>query len=353
MKFTSVVLSSLLLSSLSNASSLPKDYEIVEVKDIEEAQKRYSSLLGKKYNQMVFRLLDSGTFLTRRVQEYWDVEETLQELQYGDTLSSDLRLQNLYKNSRLSMGLKKKFKDRPIPYVEFFYSDFAIERSNDLLPVSPCHSEILGEGSVVKVQLTEITRATPQGKIGVPNFLQLILSTGEADLEVERENLLMMSLKCNVDHGEVGQIFLSHTEFLYFNTWYRTVWFDPNTGTFTKPEDFQKRPRERMVMKYGIGEWYCVTSKLRPLKCQEVVTDITDPLDVPAKNPTIEDTTKDEEDEEKANHVEQCDDCKRPLLHPAKLPTIYNMSQYQALKKLKGFTAIWPKERTSNGLPKN
>lgn len=254
----------------------PKDYEVVSVGGLDEIERDYKKTL-KKGKDVVFHINGSNTFLTRRKQEYWDVEETVPEYRKANLHSLDLLFRKVYKQALWNKGLRSLFKLPPIPYVEFFYANFSMTTSRTMLPVSPCHSELLGEGSVIKMQLTEIGRSTPQGTIGVPKSLQRYLTSGEAEVEVEDEHLSTMSIKCTIPHGEVGQIFLSDTEFLNYHTWYRTVMYDQRRKKFIANSEFRKRPLERMVLKGGMGEWLCATSKMIELQCFNVVKDLSVP----------------------------------------------------------------------------
>lgn len=260
--------------SLAAVPLVPDDYKVVSVKDFEDIEDNYMNLL-KNDQKVVFRIESTKSFLTRRIQKYWDVEDTVHEYQLAQVRSINKMFTKTYRKALFSKNLRDFFKRPPVPYVEFYYSDFSVERSRGLLPISPCHSEILGEGSLIKMQIVLVSRTTPQGTIGVPKALQKFLSSGEAEVEVEYESQAMMNIKCWIPHGQIGQIFLSDTTFLYYTTWYRTVLFDRGKGKLVTNTNFKKRARERTVIKGGLGEWSCATSKLIQLQCFNVVRDIT------------------------------------------------------------------------------
>lgn len=356
--FHVVLLFCILNTYLSAASKLlpPKDYEIIKINTLEEVGNLYKDRLANDEN-VVFHILSTGTFLTRRIQKYWDVEETVQDLQREGYHPQDKTLRKIYKSSRLYKGLRKIFKPPPVPYVEFYFTNFTVEKSRQLLPVSPCHSEINGEGSIIKMQLTEIDRIAPQGTIGVPKPLQLFLSSGEADIALEDESLSMVSLKCNLAHGEIGQIFLRNTAFFYYNSWYRTVLYDRDTHEFSTNDQFKKRDRQRMVLKGGLGEWLCATHKIIQLQCFNVIRDITIP-ETPSLLPNITYPPKNIDSAKGSNKTEIPQSVKNntalfPIHNknktdPAKTlnrkyPQVKNMDQFRKLKSQSNYKGVWLK----------
>lgn len=272
--------------TVANSIQIPKGYTVIKVDSVEEIEEKFLHIINKKHSKVVFHIRSTGTYFTQRVQKYWDVEETFLDLDYEKSPTVDRKLLKIYMKSRLFKGLKNIFKKSLIPYVEFYFSDYTVEQSRDLLPISPCHNEINGEGSVVKMQLTDIRKSTPHGTIGVPKILQRYLSSGEADIETEDENLKAFSIKCHVSQGEIGQIFLSDTAFLNYNLWYRTRIYDPTTGRFSNHSKFEDRGRERMILKGRIGQWVCATNKMIQLQCFNVIRDITI-ADKPSISPVI------------------------------------------------------------------
>lgn len=270
------ILCFLLCTSSALKPPLVYDYEVIDVKNVEEIERLLKKKHEKPDKQAVFHIASSGTFLSRRDPIHWQVEESVKDLAKESSPIGDKKLSKLLR-SRLLKGLKNILKHPPIPYVEFYFSNFTVKKSKSLIPVSPCHSELLGEGSVVKLQMTDIDRATPHGTIGIPKLLQGVLSGGEAEFETEDENLSTFSLKCTIPHGQMGQIFLSDTVFLYYKLWYRTLIYDQQKGIFKVSSEFKEKGTERSIIKGGMGEWFCATSSMIQLQCFNTVRDITIP----------------------------------------------------------------------------
>lgn len=242
------------------------DYEVIEVENVQAIELLLKKKQNKTEKKPVYHIASSGTFLTKRDQNHWQVEDSVEDLCKETLPFADKKLHKMI-GSNLLKGLKNMFKHPPIPYVEFYFSDFHVEKSRSLTPMSLCFNELRGEGSVIKAQLTNIVRSTPHGTIGFPRLLQGVLSGGEAEFETEDEDLSLFSLKCTIPHGEIGRIFLSETVFLHYTMWYRTSIYIQQSGTFNVLSEFKKKGEEKSIIKGGIGEWFCATSSMMQLQC--------------------------------------------------------------------------------------
>lgn len=253
-----------------------QDYNVIEVDSLQVIERMLKNKRISQDNETVFHIANSGTFLARRDPKHWRVEDSVENFVNEYTPFGDKKLSKIL-NSRFFKALKNMVKRPPIPYIEFYFTDFRVEESKSMIPVSPCQNELQGEGSILKMQMTGIDRATPHGTIGIPKLLQGVLSGGEAEFETEDENLAMLSLKCTIPHGEMGQIFLRNTAFLYYRLWYRTSIYIQQTSKFNVLSEFKEKGEERSIIKGGMGEWLCATSSMKLLECFRPVQDIMKP----------------------------------------------------------------------------
>lgn len=256
---TRMLLNCFIISTLAVATSA-RNYQlpnsdaahIIEVENLMELETRYAKSNGAS-DDVVFHLRDSKTFVAKEKKDYWDIEENLDELK----------------------GRKTK-RNHEVALVEFGFEKAYIANSENRIPVSYCHSETEGQGGALNIQSSVGLGQSLTGSFGVnPNAVAFSLSL-MASVGLEQTLLINTVIGCSAKHGEVVQLFLVDTKFIYYTPTVRALKFDKKTKRFAKPGKFEKKRQRRAVVKGGIGEWICGSSSVTPLQCSKLTTIITD-----------------------------------------------------------------------------
>lgn len=225
---------------------------IIEVQNLTELETSYARSIGAS-DDVVFRLIDSKTFVAKEKNDYWDIEENLD----------------------LLIGLKTK-KKREVTWVEFGFDKTYVANSADRIPVSYCHSETEGQGGALNIQSSIVLGQSLTGSFGVnPNLVSFSLSL-VTSVGLELSGSINTVIGCNAKHGEIVQLALVDTTFLYYTPKVRVLKFDKKMNKFAKPGNFEKKEQRRAVVKGGIGEWICGSSNVIPLQCSQLTPFITD-----------------------------------------------------------------------------
>lgn len=222
---------------------------IIEAQNLAELETSYAKSIGAS-DDVVFRLTDSKTFVAKEKNDYWDIEENL-------------------------IGLKTK-KNREVTWVEFGFDKTYVANSKDRFPVSYCHSETEGQGGALNIQSSIALGQSLTGSFGVnPNLVSFSLSL-VTSVALELSGSINTVIGCNAKHGEIVQLALVDTAFLYYTPKVRVLKFDKKMNKFAKPGNFEKKKQRRAVVKGGIGEWICGSSTVIPLQCSQLTPFITD-----------------------------------------------------------------------------
>lgn len=230
----------------------PDDFKVVNVNGLREVETKYLLLLTSN-EPVVFYLAKSRTYLTRKEEEFWDVIEDL-----------DL----LFEEAKAKPAAKK------IELIEFRFDKLYHADHEDLIPVSPCHSEVQGHGGAIAMQLNVGLSSAYSGALGIsPNIYVWAISL-TAKVTVDRSGSIATTITCSAKEGEMVQVFLARTHFLYYTPYFRLRQFDIEKGKFEKAGKMVTLPQKRVVTSGGVGEWVCGTSSVIPLQCSHVVYDL-------------------------------------------------------------------------------
>lgn len=239
----------------------PKKYQllnseaagIIEVENLRELETKYAAQSIGASDDVVFHLRDSKTFVAREKNDYWDMEENLDELEGRKIVRND-----------------------EVALVEFGFERAYIANSEDLIPVSYCHSETEGQGGALNIQSSIGLSQSFAGSFGVnPNSVAFSLSL-MASVGLEQTLSINTVIGCSAQHGEIVQLFLVDTKFIYYTPTVRVLKFNKKTERFAEPGKFEKKRQRRAVVKGGIGKWICGSSSVIPLQCSQLTTIITD-----------------------------------------------------------------------------
>ncbi|OBA23499.1 hypothetical protein METBIDRAFT_34257 [Metschnikowia bicuspidata var. bicuspidata NRRL YB-4993] len=226
-------------------NSLSSSCDLVSVQSYDEITSKYSDLLAPDSTRCVlFRIKESQTFLTRKGRRKWGLDTPVESLAKLGSLRQD-----------------------STQWLEFFYSDFANSTATGLTPVSLCHSEVLGEGSLVSFETIFNSASGFGGELtGDFDLFKLAVSTA-AEVTLEKATSIAVKILCAIKPGEIGQLYLTNTQYIYYTPWFRTRGYDSVTNLFSDGDEYSERPRERRIMKGGIGDWVCASSSVADLQC--------------------------------------------------------------------------------------
>ncbi|KAM9928165.1 hypothetical protein OXX59_002039 [Metschnikowia pulcherrima] len=245
--------------------SVSPNCDLIPVKDTHEITSNYSSFLESSERCVLFQIEDSNTFLARKSKRWRNFEASVESLA---TVAGRPRIGAGLGPLRFTF-LSKYFSVRDdSAWVEFYYDDFENRTIPGLTPVSLCHSELMGEGSVVSFQSFFVATFGAVGVLTADfDFQNFAISTA-AEVTLERANAISVKVRCAINHGEIGQLFLASTQYLYFTPWHRLRVYDKKTKSFSEGESFSQSTRERRIVKGGAGDWVCATSSMTNLQCQ-------------------------------------------------------------------------------------
>lgn len=231
-----------------------RNARIIEVQNLSELQSKYAKLLAKPTEDIVFHIQASNSFVAQRNNAYWDIEENLEDL--AKTEKQDGKNKN--ENS----------------WVEFAFQKLYISDSVNRIPVSHCHSETEGQGGSLNIQSTIGLGQSLTGSFGIkPGMLAATLAlTGSVSLD--ESDSVNTAVVCDVKHGEVVQLFLIGSQFLFYTPKVRMLNFDKKRGVFGDLRDFAIQQQRRAVIRGGLGEWVCGSSSIIPLQCSQVVLEL-------------------------------------------------------------------------------
>lgn len=257
MLFTiSIFLATISGATLPNFASLvPHEnvsLRVLEVQTLSELVER--NLLSKPANDILFFVSETNTYVAPKDENYWDVEVDLDDI--DDSLN------------------RRNGKNLAV-WIEFGFEKTYIASSDDKIPVSRCHSETNGQGGALNIQSSVGASRSLTGSFGVkPNTVTVSLTlTGTVSLE--RPENINTVIACSAKPGDVVQLFLLKTKFLYFTPKFRLLEFNRKSRTLKEPGDFIEQRQQRAVIKGGVGEWLCATASMIPLQCADQVSDIT------------------------------------------------------------------------------
>lgn len=224
---------------------------VLEVQTLSELVER--NLLSKPTNDILFFVSETNTYVAPKDEKHWDVEVDL------DVIDDSLNRRN----------------GKNLAWIEFGFEKTYIASSDDKIPVSRCHSETNGQGGALNIQSSVGASRSLTGSFGVkPNTVAVSLTlTGTVSLE--RPENINTVIACSARPGDVVQLFLLKTKFLYFTSKFRVLEFNRKSQILKEPGDFIEQRQQRAVIKGGVGEWMCATASMIPLQCADMVSDIT------------------------------------------------------------------------------
>lgn len=226
--------------------------KILEVMNLSHLETKYGKLLATSENT-IFHLIDTKTFVAKRNNDYWDLEENLDDL------------------SKI-----EKTKKHEVSWVEFGFQRTYITKSENRIPVSHCHSETEGQGGALNIQSSVGVAQSLTGSFGVnPNTVAFSLSL-TASVALELSLSVNTVLGCSARHGEIVQLFLVDTKFVYYTPKVRMLIYDKKKGKLLKAGQFENKKQRRAVVRGGIGEWICGSSTVIPLECSQLSTSVTE-----------------------------------------------------------------------------
>lgn len=231
-----------------------KNARIIEVQDLTELQSNYANFLAKPNEDLVFHIQVSNTFVAESDNAYWNIEENLEDL--------------------AKIEEKDGKNKHEVSWIEFGFEKVYVSDSGSRIPVSHCHSETEGQGGSLNIQSTIGLGRTLTGSFGVkPGLLTATLSlTGSVSLD--ETDSVTTAVVCDVKHGEVVQLFLIGSQFLFYTPKVRMLKFNQKRGEFGHPRKFATQQQRRAVVRGGLGEWVCGSSSIIPLQCSQVVLEI-------------------------------------------------------------------------------
>lgn len=229
--------------------------ELVEVEGLYDITHHHALKL-KPGTPVMFRLRQSDTFLAQKQLEFWDVERLLDEsvpVQHDAKVSSE--------------------------WVEWGYEDYEVSEFLHNIPVSLCHSELEGEGGAIYFRSIVATDRGRGASFGItPKAYGNSLALSSSVL-ISEALAISTTLTCSAKHGEIVQVFLRNTHFLYFTPKFRVLAYNRRENRFAVPQTFTRQPRQKEVVANGVGDWVCGSSSVMNLMCDSVVDDVRNARD--------------------------------------------------------------------------
>lgn len=229
--------------------ALAAPLQLVEAQNLHQVATDYSHLLDSD-SAVMFHLTESGTFLAQKQLQFWDVEKVLDD-------------------------------SGPVPaagtspeWVEWGYDDISASEYIHHIPVSPCHSEVQGQGGAIYFRDIVAAELIRGATYGVSTDILLATLELTAGLSLAHGSSRSTTLTCSAKHGEIVQVFLRNTHFLYFTPRYRVLRYNARRGQFWGPVGFAFQPRQKEMAANGVGELVCGSSAVMALSCDLVVGDV-------------------------------------------------------------------------------
>ncbi|GEQ70620.1 hypothetical protein JCM33374_g4298 [Metschnikowia sp. JCM 33374] len=247
----------------SEPSSYPisPNCDLITVENLAEVVEKHSETLAKAEVCVVFKLEASKTFLARKMTNRWATEASI------ETLANTKISSRFWAFSPMA----SKAKEESV-WVEFYYDNFEHRTSDTLVPASPCHSELLGEGGLITLQNVFLTSISGEGKLGAEFTIRTFVISTSAAVSLSKANAFSVKLNCVIRHNEVGQLFLTNTKYLYYTPWSRILLYNSKTKEFSEGGKFVEKARERSIISGGVGDWICVTSSFAELQCSPKIS---------------------------------------------------------------------------------
>lgn len=222
---------------------------LVEAQDLYHVTTTFFDLVEENA-PVVFHLAESGTFLAQKQLQFWDVERVLDDI-------------------------------GPVPavgggpeWVEWGYDDIAASEYLHSIPVSPCHSEVEGQGGAIYFRDIVATEHVRGATYGVNSDILLLTVQLSAGVSLAQGQVRSTTLTCSAKHGEIVQVFLRNTHFLSFTPRFRVLRYNPRRRRFRGPVAFLLQPRQKEIVANGVGELVCGSSAVMGLSCDAVIGDV-------------------------------------------------------------------------------
>lgn len=220
---------------------------IIEAQNLGQVAAEFSHLLGAE-SQVMFRLVERGTFLAPKQLQFWDVETELGE--HADSIA------------------------RGPEWVEWGFDDIVASDYLHHIPVSPCHSEVAGHGGSIYFRDIVASDQVRGASYGVSSDILAGTLELTAGVSLARSEARSTTFTCSAKHGEIVQVFLRNTHFLHFTPRFRVLWYHARRAQFRGPTRFTVQPRQKEVVASGVGELVCGSSAVVALSCDAVVADV-------------------------------------------------------------------------------
>lgn len=247
--------------------SISPNCELISVQNIDEVTENYLEILTFPTLCVLFQIKDTNTFLIRKSKRRWNYASSLESL---SRITGKSFFPSISGSSRFSLFKRfAKVRDEFL-WVELYFDDFEHRSTGGQVPISPCHSEILGDGTVVSFQTVFLSNIGGTGGLTADFDIWSFVIGVAADTTLETAKAFSLKIRCNIGRGEVGQLLLANTRYLYYTPSYRILIFNLKTMQFSKEDGFKKQKRERRIIKGGIGDWECATSSVAELQCNSV-----------------------------------------------------------------------------------
>lgn len=217
--------------------------QIIQAELLESLKNNRNTLLAIN-DTTVFHLYSDNSFLVKANPNSLDNPGVLST--DGQTESHDFKVTDL---------------------LEFKVFADIVDHQSDLMPISNCHGELAGEGGSVALLLGFQQSVSSTLTFGLSPTLILPALELTAKVSLGGSNDLANKVTCNVEHGEIVQVFLRGIRTVSYHFAVREMSFDHMSGEYVSQSAFRNTTALEFKTGTSLSEYLCATSTMKNLKC--------------------------------------------------------------------------------------
>lgn len=142
-----------------------------------------------------------------------------------------------------------------------------VDHQSELAPISNCHGELAGEGGSVSLLLEFQKSVSSTLSLGLSPTLILPALELTAKVSLGASNNLANTVTCNVEHGEIVQVFMRGVRTVSYHLAVREMSFDHMSGEIVNQSVFRNTTAFEFRTGYSLSEYLCATNTMEDLKC--------------------------------------------------------------------------------------
>lgn len=152
-------------------------------------------------------------------------------------------------------------------FLEFKVFATIVDHLSDVTPISNCHEELAGEGGSVAMLLAFQQSLSSTLSVGISPTLILPALELTAKVTLGGSNNLANTVTCNVEHGEILQVFLRGIRTVSYHLAVRKMSFDNISGEYVSQPAFRNTTALEFKSGISLSEYLCATNTMTNLEC--------------------------------------------------------------------------------------